>query len=372
MNPLPPELGAELDALASYFTDVSSRQIGFPVAYDLDYGPLRRFLDFALINCGDPWVEGDYQLNTKSQEIQAVDMVAYLFRTQKVWGYVTTGGTEANEFALLQARTALPDGIVYYSRATHSSVEKAVGKLRMRSYVVDCLPTGEMDLVSLERHVDRHPHLPVILVANAGTTMTGAIDDLRPIRSLLTGRQTFIHVDAAQAGLDLATYPPDERPGFDFGDGADSMMVTSKNLGIPVPCGMVLVSDSVRKYRGISTTYLNSSDTTLSNSRSGLAALAWFYALRMVGPEGLRQRARHSRELALYAQRRLADIGVSDTYLGPFSTKVTFPAALAHGIRGRWPVRRDGTIAHIVCRPRMDKDDIDEFVADLAKVRQLC
>lgn len=367
------ETQKELDALMARLTAAGTTNIGFPAATDFDFTPLAGFFArFLLNNLGDPAVNGDYPHHTKEQEREAVDAIADLLRApaDDRWGYVTTGSTEGTEFGLWQARIRFPDGIVYHSRAAHHTVTGVLERLSMRSIVVCADPTGEIDYEDLAGQIQRHRDRPAIVVASVGTGMSEAVDDVRRITAILDELavdRRWIHADAALSGIPLALLEPDQRPGFDFADGATSMIVSGHKFpGSPIPYGVVVLRDSFRALPGRPTTYTGSPDTTVANSRCGLAALGLWYTLRRYGVAGLRERAEHCRELAAYTHGRLIQIGWPG-YRHPHAFTVVLdspPPVVAQ----KWALASSEGRSHIICMPGVTREQIDALVADLRAV----
>jgi histidine decarboxylase len=358
-----------LDDLLGRFTAAAATNIGFPAATDLEFDALAPFLRFMVNNLGDPRTDGAYPIHTKVQEREAVDTIADLLRAPPAdrWGYVTGGASEGTEHALYLARTRYPDGIVYHSRAAHHCVPQAVDRLAMRSITVRADARGEIDYDDLRDLIDRHRDRPVIVVANIGTSITEAVDDVRHISTVLerlaVGRR-WVHADAALSGIPLALLSPDRRPGFDFGDGADSIIVSGhKFFGSPIPYGVLVLRESLRPDGGRPATYTGSPNTTLTNSRGGLAALILWYTLRTHGHR-LRQRARDCRELAAYTCRQLTAIGIA-AWRHPHAFTVVFPTPPTE-ITRRWVLAGTNGVSHVMCLPGVTRDHIDRLVADLA------
>jgi len=365
----PNPVTAELDALYARLEHTAATKVGFPDASDIDYSALDRFSRFLLNNIGDPATDGAYPHHTKPMEREVVTTIADLLRApaDDRWGYVTSGATEGSEYALLVARRRYPDAIVYHSEAAHFADIGIFERLCLNDRItIRCDDTEEMIYQDLARQVDRRRDRPAIVIANAGTGWHEAVDDVRQITAVLDEaavRRRFIHVDAALSGVPLATIEPDQRPGFDFADGADSVIVSGhKFLGTPMPCGVVIVKASHRGYPG-AVTYTGSADTTISNSRNGHAALALWYALRTVGIEGLAQRARHARELAAFTQQRLTGIGWPATH-HPHAMTVAIPTPPAV-MTTTWALPDHEGQSRIVCVPGMTRTQIDTLVSDL-------
>ena len=114
----------------------------------------------------------------------------------------------ANLTALAAARHArLADqtagAVIYYSDQTHSSIDRA---LRVIGFLPDANPPRRLGrdfrlpMESLAQRVreDRAAGLrPFAVIANAGTTSTGAIDPLREIAEFCRAEDLWMHVDGA-------------------------------------------------------------------------------------------------------------------------------------------------------------------------------
>ncbi len=360
---------AELHTLLTQLEAAAATNVGFPAATDLDFTPLAPFLAYMLNNLGDPSVDGDYPMHTKKQEREAVATIADLLRAPEHdrWGYVTGGASEGNEYALCLARTRYPGGIVYHSRAAHHCIPHAIDRLAMPSIVVGADDHGEIDYEDLAAQVDRYRDRPAIVVSATGTAMAEAVDDVRRITAILDDlsiRRRWVHADAALSGIPLALLDPSDRPGFDFADGASSVVVSGhKFLGSPIPYGVVVVRDSHRPYGARAATYTGSPDTTVTNSRSGLAALALWYILRRHGIPGLCARADQSRELAAYTHGRLVEIGwQAHRHRHAFTVVLATPPT---AVTDKWALASHDGHSHIVCMPGITRSQIDAFITDL-------
>jgi histidine decarboxylase len=363
------QVQATLAALARTLECARTHNIGFPAAVDFNYRHLEPFYRHMLNNVGDPFIDGAGANHTKAIECAVVGFVADLMRAPQTrrWGYVTTGGSEGNLCGLYLARGRLRHPVVYRSEAAHYSVDKAIRLLALPSVTVRADANGEIDYEDLTARVGRHRHLPALIVANIGTTMTEAVDDVRRIRDVLDEvgvRQAHVHADAALSGIPLALLDPDQRPGFDLADGADSISVSGhKFVGAPFPCGVVVVRARPRHVRAVA--YVGTIDTTITGSRSGHAPLLLWYAFAHHGIEGLRARADASRSLAAYAHAQLTSIGWE-----AWRNELAFTVVLKTpptSVTNRWVLANsDDGWSHVVCMPGVTSRQIDAFVRDLA------
>ncbi|WP_316749234.1 histidine decarboxylase [Pedobacter gandavensis] len=358
------------ERLSSYMKQAEERAkhfIGYPIAQDFDYSELYPLLKLPLNNVGDPWVESTYDLNSRSLELEVLEFFAELFNApaNNWWGYVTNGGSEGNLYGLYVARELYPNGIVYYSEATHYSVQKNIQLLNLRSIVIRTQKNGEMDYEDLDAMVRMHRDQPVIILANIGTTMMEAKDDLQQIQQILRKqaiKNHYIHCDAALAGTYSALL--DLKPGFDFNHGADSMAISGhKFIGSPIPCGLVLVKKNYKDRIGKAIPYIGTVDTTITGSRNGHSPIFIWYALKKLGKEGLKQRALECLDTAAYTVKSLNDIGVP-AWTNPSALTVVFPAP-SIALRQKWQIATEDGNSHVICMPGVTKARIDHFVQDL-------
>ncbi|MCO6414553.1 MAG: aminotransferase class V-fold PLP-dependent enzyme [Thiogranum sp.] len=177
-------------------------------------------------------------------------------------GVYSSGGSVANLVALgaarqwaFEQRGADPaqDGVdrpcrIYATEASHRTIHRAAAVLGLgRNAVVtiaaDAL--GRMRPEALRQQLEQDAGLeavPVAVVANAGTTSTGAIDPLREIGEIARAFSLWFHVDGAY-GLP-GILDPQVRPLYDGLALADSVIVDPhKWLGAPVGIGATFVRD---------------------------------------------------------------------------------------------------------------------------------
>ncbi|NUP08351.1 MAG: aminotransferase class I/II-fold pyridoxal phosphate-dependent enzyme [Polyangiaceae bacterium] len=127
-------------------------------------------------------------------------------------GLLLSGGSMANLVAIVTARKErLPAdflrGVVYTSAEAHHSVAKAAmiaGFPTERIVSVGVDDKFRIDLRALESAIDedRQSGLqPFCIVGNAGTTNTGAVDDLAALADIAARHSMWFHVDAAYGGF---------------------------------------------------------------------------------------------------------------------------------------------------------------------------
>lgn len=372
MNKLNAEDQHKLEALRLKIKENSQNSLGYPVSKDFDYSELFELLKYPVNNIGDPFAECTYSVDSREMEREVLEFFAGVFRAEKNdwWGYVTNGGSEGNMYGLYMARELHPKGMVYYSAATHYSVHKNLHLLDMPNIVIRAQKNGEIDYEDLSNTIRMNRHMPVIIMANIGTTMTEAKDDITKIRAILNDaaiQNYYIHCDGALSG----TMSPflDPRPAFDFADGADSIAISGhKFIGSPIPSGVLLVKKSHRDRIGRSVAYIGSLDTTITGSRNGHSPLFLWYAIKTLGLEGFKKRVNHSLAVAAYAENRLKSIGL-EAWRNQNAITVVFPQP--HEIvRKKWQLASERGLSHIICMPNVTEGQIDELILDIEKYRE--
>lgn len=204
-------------------------------------------------------------------------------------GVFTSGGTQSNLMGVLLARdwaiashwknedgsewSVQRDGIpadamkkvkVICSENAHFSVQKNMAMMGMGFQSVVTVPSNanaQMDVAALEQtlaQLKTEGKIVACIVATAGTTDAGAIDDLKAIRKLADEYQAWLHVDAAWGGALLLS--KDYRHFLDGIELTDSITLDfHKHFFQTISCGAFLLKDPAN-YRFIDykADYLNS------------------------------------------------------------------------------------------------------------------
>ena len=345
----------------------SHHVMGYPEARDFNYDALMPFLNYPLNNCGDPFVTGTNKDNSREFEIEVVEFWADLLNAppDNWWGYVTNGGTEGNLYGLYLARELYPNGMVYFSQDTHYSVSKNLHFLNMRNIMIRSQKSGEIDYEDLRETLRVNRDVPPIIFANIGTTMTEAKDDIGKIQEImkeLAIPNFYIHSDAAMCGA-IAPFL-DNKPNFDFADGAHSMSISGhKFIGSPIPCGLVIALKENVNRIARSVAYIGNLDTTVTGSRNGLTPMILWYAMKRDGKKGMARRVRESLDLAAYAVDELNSIGVP-AWRNIDALTVVMPEVHPL-VKDKWQLATANGISHIMLMPYITKQHVDGFVADM-------
>jgi len=183
-------------------------------------------------------------------------------------GLLTTGGSLANFSALVTARRErLPEnfltGVLYVSDQVHRSVKKAAllagfPERNVREIPSDTHFRVRVDLLKQHIAADRQAGLaPFLLIGNAGSTNTGAVDDLSALAEIAQQERCWFHVDAAYGGFFLLT--EHGRLLMKGIERADSVTLDPhKGLFLPYGTGSLLVRDggALQRAHGVHAHYL--------------------------------------------------------------------------------------------------------------------
>jgi glutamate/tyrosine decarboxylase-like PLP-dependent enzyme len=173
-------------------------------------------------------------------------------------GTFTSGGNEANFTALALAiahhfPNAVEDGIaaigarpVFYASAeAHHSLEKSAGLLGLGRKALRRIPVNDdlrLDTARLILQIEADyscGFAPFCIVATAGTTSSGAIDDLNAVASIAQRYGLWLHVDGAYGAA--AAFSDQYRGLLSGIERADSITIDPhKWLSMPFAAGVIL------------------------------------------------------------------------------------------------------------------------------------
>lgn len=282
---------------------------GYVTSSAAPIGALGEFLAAAMNpNCG-AWLLSPMASEIEAQTIRWIaEMLSY---PTDCGGLFVSGGNMANIICFLAARAAGGgaelrtrgvDGTrlrAYCSAETHTWIQKAadisgLGTDSVRWIAAD----GEfrIDIEALRSRI--HEDIaagdkPFLVVGNAGTVSTGAVDPLAELAALCREFGLWFHVDGAYGALAVAA--PGSAALFGGMDQADSLAVDPhKWLYAPLEAGCALVRDLSKlrdafsyhpAYYHFGVEAINYFDLGPQNSR-GFRALKVWLALQQVGHEG--------------------------------------------------------------------------------------
>ncbi|QGU96211.1 aminotransferase class I/II-fold pyridoxal phosphate-dependent enzyme [Clostridium bovifaecis] len=252
--------------------------------------------------------------------------------SSKSGGILVSGGTNGTLTALTAAREyhvpgTMKEGlqnikkplVVYTSAICHKSVETAISVLGIGANFLRKIPVDtnfKMDINKLEEAVNMDiasGYDPFCVVAQAGTSNEGAVDNIDAIADFCNSNNIWLHVDAAYAGGAILT----ER-GKALMKGihkADSISTDPhKWFFIPAEAGCVLVKDRKHLYNTFRITDIEfKEDAPIEYSNYGIqftrmsrAFKIWF-AFRTYGLDKIRKIIDQNLDLTLEFLRKIEE-----------------------------------------------------------------
>jgi aromatic-L-amino-acid decarboxylase len=197
---------------------------------------------------GISWLEAAGAVHAENQALRFLSDLAGM--PSGAGGVFVQGGSAANLSALVVAREhgRLRVGTgrrlrIAVSEQTHSSVVNTLRIIDVDPLVVPAVDdhlTG--DALDAALAADPDPTTVCAVVATAGTTNAGLVDDLAGVARVCGDRELWLHVDAAYGGA--AMLAPSARDRFAGIEHADSMVVDPhKWLYAPFDCAALLYRD---------------------------------------------------------------------------------------------------------------------------------
>ena len=182
---------------------------------------------------GGSWLEGAGAVFAENQALKWISDLAGMPET--AGGVFVQGGTIGNLSALVTARNTFREKrkdvsrwVIAASADAHSSIKSAADVMDIGILLINPNQDGSLQADSAAAAIDKYhsenpSHQVFALVATAGTTNLGIIDDLEGLARCAKSRDIWFHVDGAY-GL-AALCAPSVRPLFNGIELADSLIV---------------------------------------------------------------------------------------------------------------------------------------------------
>ncbi len=279
--------------------------------------------------CATSWLEASGAVYAENEALRYVADLAGL--PPAAGGCFVSGGSAGNLSALVAARDA-----AHRRRGTRPARwrvavgEEAHSSVASTLRILDCdalpVPTGPADRLTGDSlratlHADPDPSSVFAIVATAGTTNAGIVDDLDGCANVAADHDLWLHVDAAYGGGALCA--PSARHRFAGIERADSLIVDPhKWLYAPFDSCALLYRDPAvaRAAHSQHASYLdpmrldddgepawNPADYAYHLSRRARGLPFWF-SLAVHGTDAYREAIEQVLDLARAAARRVDDV----------------------------------------------------------------
>ncbi|WP_158904539.1 histidine decarboxylase [Burkholderia sp. L27(2015)] len=342
-----------------------AKHLGYPYNLRFDMRSVADALGLLINNLGDPYIASNYASDSRKYEQDVIDFFLELWEFSDAWGYVTSSGTEGNLAGILYGKCSQPQGHLVYSEAAHYSVPKAAIAYSLPSIRVATQPSGEIDYNALSEAIKRSGAKSLIMVSNISSTFSGAYDSAAMMLDAATScgiarEHIYLHGDGALGGMILPFIEKVSAPYAISGTLHDSVSASGHKMpGSPIPCGVVVTKREHMARFAKRIEYLNSVDSTLSGSRSGLAVIALYDALIAKHTSYWPKTIRDCIDNAEGLTTTLRSNGVPATR-NLYSNTVVFPRP-SEALVKEWQLACQGERAHAVVMPNNDQRMLNIF-----------
>jgi glutamate/tyrosine decarboxylase-like PLP-dependent enzyme len=243
-------------------------------------------------------------------------------------GFLTTGGSLAHLYGISTAinntrnKFKQKKPIVYYSDQTHHCIDKSLATLGLEKNHISIIKSddeGKILINELRQKIEidlQKGHYPLLLIGNAGTIHTGAVDSLTEMAELSLEYKMWFHVDAAYGGFfNLTPTGKKELNGLHLADSL--VMDPHKGMFMPYGTGCLLVKQGeyLEKAFKLESDYIpkshtnekawNFADLSPELSKDNRALRMWL-SLKYFGVSAFGKALGQKIELTQYLEKKLA------------------------------------------------------------------
>lgn len=256
-------------------------------------------------------------------------------------GYISPGGTEANIQAFWIYRNKfvndfhakLDEIVLVASEDTHYSIAKASNLLMIDKLIIPV----DFDNRAISKDVFQNKLLEAkksgkkyfIVVANMGTTMFGAVDDVNLMTDILqeNNLEFRLHIDGAYGGFFYPFSNPESILNFANSHVSSITIDAHKMLQAPYGTGIFLCRKGlIENVITKEAEYVEGMDLTLCGSRSGANAVAVWMILFTYGGNGWFEKISILQMRTSWFCKELDSLGI-EYFRNPFMNIVTIKAS---------------------------------------------
>lgn len=333
-------------------------------------------------NLGDP---GLFQ-GAQEIEVEVIKMLGKLLNNPESWGYIVSGGTEANIVAMRIARnigrskskSVTPEVII--PETAHISFDKAADLMGLRLIRIPVDQEYKVKISEVKKAISSKT---IAIVGIAGTTALGTIDPIEELSEIATENNLYLHIDAAFGGMVI---PFLERmgykvPKFDFrNEGVCSITIDPHKMGLaPIPAGGIIFrNQSYIQENCFEIPYLAGGSYThpiILGTRSGATAIATWAILKHLGIEGYQKIVKNCMNITQQLGKGLEKIENLElaakpvmNILGITSKKLDICQIDQELRKQKWALGKFTNILRIVIMPHIKMHHIEQFLTDLEQI----
>lgn len=317
-------------------------------------------------NLGDPNISP----GAKEIENECIKIVGKFLNIENPYGFITSGGTESNILAIMEARArkSLENEEIIVPSTAHFSFDKISFFMKIKVKKAKVNKNFEVDVEDVEKLITKNT---IAIVGIAGNTEYGAIDDIKSLAEISKKHKIFLHVDAAFGGFVipfLKKFKPNI-PDFDFKiDGVDSIGVDMHKMGLSViPSGMILFREKPKFF--IDVPYLLGKHQTLLGTRPGGSAAASYAVLKYLSENGYKKVVKKCIENTEYFAENLKSMNIDVLPYRMNILNFKIPQEIFEKLKEKWKISKSSNgYARVVIMPHVKRKHINEFLNDLKEL----
>lgn len=328
---------------------------------------------FLETNLGDPKLFS----GTKKLEKKYIKFLSELLHSPKnTTGLIGSGGTESNIIAIWIAKRVTGKRKIIVPASAHFSFKKIESLMDIELSTFPLNKDYCSDIKKLEEKIDEET---AAVVAIAGSTELGTVDDIQKISRICENNNVFLHVDAAFGGY-IIPFLKDMNysiPDFDFQvSGVDSISIDAHKMGCSViPLGTLMIRD--KKWSDMISVKSDCVSTKrqsgILGTRPGASVAAGFAVADYLGFDGYKKIVEKCMKNTFYTEKRIDEIGLN-CLVKPVTNVLGIPLKNPGKVAKKleklgWQVNIMDRISciRIVLMPHVKKQSIDFFIPDLEK-----
>ena len=333
---------------------------------------------FIETNLGDPGLFP----GTALMESEVIEMLGEMLHLENPAGHIVTGGTEANIMAMTVAKYLFKeknDGVpeIILPRSAHFSFKKIISMLSLKPHYVPLDENYRMDVSMIEDLISENT---MAIVAIAGTTELGMVDDIEKISQIAYSNDIYLHVDAAFGGFIIPFLDDERKAGLNFDfkcKGVSSITIDPHKMGLaPVAAGGILFRKQEHLDKlAVDTPYLTKNkQTTIVGTRVGAGTAATWALLKYYGKEGYKKVVSDAMLLTQYTYEKLNDMEHINVTCKPELNLISFTSDIKdvdtlkselYDYGWRVSAAQNPHVLRLVLMPHVKREHIDNFLSDL-------
>ncbi len=333
---------------------------------------------FIETNLGDPGLFP----GTALMESEVIEMLGEMLHLENPAGHIVTGGTEANIMAMTVAKYLFKeknDGVpeIILPRSAHFSFKKIISMLSLKPHYVPLDENYRMDVSMIEDLISENT---MAIVAIAGTTELGMVDDIEKISQIAYSNDIYLHVDAAFGGFIIPFLDDERKAGLNFDfkcKGVSSITIDPHKMGLaPVAAGGILFRKQEHLDKlAVDTPYLTKNkQTTIVGTRVGAGTAATWTLLKYYGKEGYKKVVSDAMLLTRYTYEKLNDMEHINVTCKPELNLISFTSDIKdvdtlkselYDYGWRVSAAQNPHVLRLVLMPHVKREHIDNFLSDL-------